>query len=410
MEEFALPKVSVVIPVCNVEKYLRECIDSALNQTLKDIEIICVDDGSTDGSPAILDEYAARDPRVKVIHKPNAGYGQTMNVGMKTATGEFIAILESDDYIRPDMYEVLYRVAQKHQLDFVKSDHEVFVGEPEERTFTYMPIGRDKSQYNRVINPHDDLDVFNARMQTWSGLYRKSFLEQNNIRHNETPGASYQDNGFWFLTFLYAKRIMLVNRAFYCLRRDNPNSSVHNKGKVFCIFEEYAYIEQRLRSDPEKAAHYIGIFQKKKFDNCQYHYTRVGQEFKWSYLERMGAEFRKAREAGELHPELFYGNGYQTLCEVMDDPDLYYARTALTDEERTPEQQVKVLTWKLERQRRDLNREINALKASKSYRVGLAVTFLPRKLRGGYRCLRENGLGYTVAHLFQKIVGKFGRA
>lgn len=398
-----MPKVSVVIPVCNVEKYLRECIDSALHQTLKDIEIICVDDGSTDGSPAILDEYAAADPRVKVIHKPNAGYGQTMNVGMKAATGEFIAILESDDCIRPDMYEVLYRAAQKHKLDFVKSDHEVFVGEPEERTFTYMPIGRDKSQYGRVINPYLELDIFNARMQTWSGLYRKSFLEENHIRHNETPGASYQDNGFWFLTFLYAKRIMLVNRAFYCLRRDNPNSSVHNKGKVFCIFEEYKYIEDRLRSDPEKEDHYIRIFQKKKFDNCQYHYSRVGQEFKWIYLERMGAEFRQARDAGELDPTLFYGYGYQSLCQIMDEPELYYALTALTDEERTPEQQVQVLTWRLQRQKQELTREINALKSSTSYRIGLTVTYIPRKIRGGYRCLRENGLIYTVVHLFKKI-------
>lgn len=398
-----MPKVSVVIPVCNVETYLRECIDSALNQTLRDIEIICVDDGSTDGSPAILDEYAAADPRVKVIHKPNAGYGQTMNVGMKAATGEFIAILESDDCIRPDMYEVLYRTAQKHKLDFVKSDHEVFVGEPEDRTFTYMPIGRDKSQYGRVINPYTELDIFNARMQTWSGLYRKSFLEENHIRHNESPGASYQDNGFWFLSFLYAKRIMLVNRAFYCLRRDNPNSSVHNKGKVFCIFEEYKYIESRLRSDPEKEAHYIRIFQKKKFDNCQYHYTRVGQEFKWIYLERMGAEFRQARDAGELDPTLFYGYGYQSLCEIMDEPELYYVLTALTDEERTPEQQVQVLTWRLQRQKQELRQEIDALTSSTTYRVGLAVTYIPRKIRGGYRCLRENGLVYTVVHLFEKI-------
>lgn len=401
-----MPKVSVVIPVCNVEMYLRECIDSAVSQTLKDIEVICVDDGSTDASPAILDEYAAKDPRVKVIHKPNSGYGHTMNVGIDAATGEYIAILESDDYIKPNMYEVLYTTAQKYDLDFVKSDHEVFVGGADNRTFTYMPIGRNKQQYNRVIDPSKELDVFNARMQTWSGLYRKKFLEKNNIRHNETPGASYQDNGFWFLTFMYARRILFVNQSFYCLRRDNPNSSIHNKGKVFCIFEEYAYIEKRMRSDPEKEKHYAGIFQKKKFDNCQYHYTRIGQEFKRAYLEKMQIEFQLAREAGELEPKLFYGYGYQTLCEIMDQPELYYARTALSEEERTPEQQVLVLQWQLKRQRQEASREIEALKKSMAYRVGMVVTFFPRKMYRGIRCLRENGLLYTARRVFDKIVGK----
>ena len=400
-----MPRVSVVIPVCNVEKYLRECIDSALNQTLKEIEVICVDDGSTDGSPAILDEYAAKDPRVRVIHKPNAGYGQTMNVGIDAATGEYIAILESDDYIKPDMYEVLYRTAEKYRLDLVKSDHEVFVGEPGNRTFTYMPIGRNKQQYGRVINPAEELDAFNARMQTWSGLYRKSFLEQNHIRHNETSGASYQDNGFWFLSFLYAKRIAFVNRAFYCLRRDNPNSSVHSKGKVFCIFEEYAYIENRLRSESERAEKFIGIFHKKKVDNCLYHYGRVSKEFKLEYLKRLRAEFCVARDAGELNADLFYGYGYQTLCEIMDQPELFYARTALREEERTPEQEVMVLRWQLKRQRQDMQNEIDSLKNSISYRVGLIVTFLPRKLRGGIRCLQENGLAYTGRRLLEKFPG-----
>ena len=411
-----MPKVSVVIPVCNVKKYLRECMESALNQTLKDIEIICVDDGSTDGSSEILDEYAAKDSRVRAIHKPNAGYGHTMNVGMDAATGEFIAILESDDYIKPDMYETLYQTAQKHQLDLVKSDHEIFVGESGNRTFTYMSVCRNEQQYNRVIDPGEELDAFNARMHTWSGLYRKSFLEQHHIRHNETPGASYQDNGFWFLTFLYAHRVYFVNKAFYCLRRDNPNSSVHNKGKVFCIFEEYAYIEARLRSEAELSSRYIEIFWKKKFDNCQYHYTRVGAEFKRAYLDTMGEEFRRARTAGELVPPL-YGSGYLTLCEIMDEPELYYARTALSEEERTPEQEVMVLRWKLRRQERAAKQEaqrqrqtmrampeeIDALKSSTAYRVGMAVTFLPRKVYRGIRCFKENGLKYTIKRIFEKL-------
>jgi len=317
------PKVSVVIPVCNVEQYLPECLDSALAQTLQDIEIICVDDGSTDGSPRILDDYARKDSRIKVIHKPNAGYGHTMNVGLDAATGEYFAILESDDIIKPNMYETLYRMARQHSLDVIKADHEVFVGEPGNREFTYKSILTNRAYYYKVLTPSRDLKVFDAQMQTWSGLYSIPFLREHNIRHNETPGASYQDNGFWFQTFVHAQRLYFVDRAFYMLRRDNPNSSIRNKAKVFCIFEEYSFIEKLLRSDPELEQRFIGIFHKKKCDNCRFHYNRVAPEYKLDFLRRMSDEFKEARAAGELNEKLFNESVFAELCQVMDQPEMY---------------------------------------------------------------------------------------
>ena len=107
------PKVSVIIPIYNNERYLRECFDSAVGQTLRDIEIICVNDGSTDGSLAVMREYEASDPRIKVIDKPNGGYGQTMNCGLAAATGEYVAFLESDDSINLSAYEKLAKVAER---------------------------------------------------------------------------------------------------------------------------------------------------------------------------------------------------------------------------------------------------------------------------------------------------------
>ena len=115
-------KVSIIVPVYNVEKYLKSCLKSILEQRLSDIEIICVDDGSTDHSGRILDEFAASDKRIKVVHKENAGYGVAMNVGLELATGEYIGIVESDDMIAPAMYEELYRKASENNLDFVKSE------------------------------------------------------------------------------------------------------------------------------------------------------------------------------------------------------------------------------------------------------------------------------------------------
>ena len=98
-----MPKVSVVVPIYGVEKYLRECVDSILAQTLKDIEVILVDDGSPDGCSAIVDEYAAKDPRVVAVHQPNGGYGRAVNNGIELAKGEYIGIVESDDWIEPTM-------------------------------------------------------------------------------------------------------------------------------------------------------------------------------------------------------------------------------------------------------------------------------------------------------------------
>ena len=113
-------KVSILVPICNVEKYLRQCLDSLVSQTLAEIEIICIDDGSTDSSPEIIQEYAENDARIKVITKPNSGYGDSMNQGLKKARGEYIGIVESDDYIETDAFEKLYALAKEFDADVAR--------------------------------------------------------------------------------------------------------------------------------------------------------------------------------------------------------------------------------------------------------------------------------------------------
>ena len=111
------PKVSVIVPIYNVEKYLDRCMQSVLNQTLKDIEIIMVDDGSPDNCPSMCDEYARKDNRIKVIHKKNGGLGFARNSGLEIATGEYVAFIDSDDFIDTSMYETLYNTAKIYGLD-----------------------------------------------------------------------------------------------------------------------------------------------------------------------------------------------------------------------------------------------------------------------------------------------------
>lgn len=120
------PKVSVVVPVYGVECWLSECMDSLVNQTLKEIEIICVDDGSPDNCGKILDEYARKDSRVKVIHQKNAGVQKARNAGLDIATGEYIALVDSDDYLELNTYEIAYNYAKKDNVDVLHFGNRTF--------------------------------------------------------------------------------------------------------------------------------------------------------------------------------------------------------------------------------------------------------------------------------------------
>ena len=133
MQNSDTPKVSLLVPICNVECYLRECLDSAVAQTLKDIEIICINDGSTDSSPDIIREYMERDSRVKMIDKANSGYGDSMNRGLEMARGEYVGILESDDFMFEDSLQKLVAKADAEHADVVKGDFYLYWSTPSER-------------------------------------------------------------------------------------------------------------------------------------------------------------------------------------------------------------------------------------------------------------------------------------
>lgn len=235
-----MPKVSVIVPVYNVEKYLTACIDSILRQTLRDIEVICVDDGSTDNSGSILDTYALRDSRVKVLHRDNAGYGAAMNAGLDAASGEYIGIVESDDVILPEMYETLYMHASDKHLDVIKSDAFYWM-----ETVGYCEKMHNKGlddYYDRVLEETDHRKYYAFLMNIWTGIYHREFLLENDIRFHETPGASYQDNGFWMQTMTFCRRVMWLSQAFYLYRQDNPMSSVKSQSKMLAMTKEYEYI------------------------------------------------------------------------------------------------------------------------------------------------------------------------
>ncbi len=314
--------VSVIVPIYNVEQYLAKCLDSIISQTLKNIEIICVNDGSNDGSAAILEKYAAKDGRIKVITQPNGGYGKAVNNGAAAACGEYIGIVEPDDFILPKMYKTLYNAAKTNNCEIVKSDFYRFYGDGREKTL-WRTAQEDKN-YGRVICPAEEKECFRYVMNTWCGIYRRDFLLSGGIRHNETPGASFQDNGFWFKGFCLAKRIMFVNKAFYMNRRDNPGSSVANKEKVYCGNTEYALIYDWLCENAELKEKFTDVFLMKKLHTYMFNLRRIASEFRREYILRFSREFAESLERGELRQPMFTRKEWTELMQLIRDPEEYF--------------------------------------------------------------------------------------
>ena len=282
-------KVSVIVPVYNAEKYLAQCLDSILAQTLREIEVICVDDGSTDNSGKILDQYAMQDKRMKVLHREDRGYGAAMNAGLDAAAGEYVGIVESDDCILPEMYRTLYEAADAEKPDVVKSD----------AYFWYETIGYRKNTHPAHLNPYYDRTLedpdrntfFDFYMNIWTGIYKREFLMREKIRFHESPGASYQDNGFWLQTLLYCNKAKWISQAFYLYRQDNEASSVKSRDKVFVMTREYEYIEKLLleRKDYE----YLPYCYCYRMLRHRGNFLRIADEYKREFCQQVCRDYAK---------------------------------------------------------------------------------------------------------------------
>lgn len=282
-------KVSVIVPVYNVAAYLSTCLNSILNQTLEDIEVICINDGSTDGSGEILNRYARQDQRVKVLHRENRGYGASMNIGLDIAQGDFIGIVESDDCILPDMYETLYAAAASEELDLVKSEaYYWYEGIEYQKRIHYSHL---EPYFNRILGDMDRNILCKFYMNVWTGIYRRDFLNQYGIRFHESPGASYQDNGFWMQTVLYCKRAKWLNQAFYLYRQDNETASVKSKDKILAMTKEFEYLENVLR-DRENEQLLPYCYQYKLFRHVGNFY-RIADEYKREFCEQIKKDYTK---------------------------------------------------------------------------------------------------------------------
>ncbi len=298
-------KVSIVVPIYKVEKYLRECVDSILRQSLKDIEVILVDDGSPDACPQIVDEYAAQDKRVIAVHQPNSGYSVAVNKGIDLAKGEYIGIIESDDWIEPDMYEKLYKSAKKYDTDVTKgmftkynstlpagARDEVFRN-PSGVDLSLAPDGAFK------ITDWPPLLAFHASI--WSSIYRADFVKK--IKIPETAGASYQDFPFMIDVMTRAKRISVVRKPFVHWRNDpDQGNSTSARGEKLLLMAKNSQtgidIVEKSGLMPElKEALYIHVL-----------WTNMG------FFQNINGKFRHE----------YYNRLRELLLPVANDPDFVF--------------------------------------------------------------------------------------
>ena len=297
-----MPKISIIVPVYNVERYLRDCLNSLINQTLSDIEIICVNDGSTDSSPRILEEYVARDSRIKVINKENSGYGASMNIGLTAAEGEYIGIVESDDFVKTTMYEELYNLAVKNNADVVKSDYYLYTTSNNQS----RKIGIIKPKYTgKVFSVKDYPKILKMPPSIWSSIYRREFLNKNNIRFQESPGASFQDISFAFKTLSSAERLVFTNKTYLYYRQDNENSSVKSKGKVYAVSDEWDEVTRFLDKNPDIKAVVNDVKLYVQFNSYKWSTTRIDESFRDEFIERYHDTFKRFYDNGEITRDFY---------------------------------------------------------------------------------------------------------
>lgn len=255
--------VSVILPVYNAEEYLEQCLDSVIGQTLTDIEILCVDDGSTDNSLKILREYEKKDSRIRVISQKNAGAGAARNTGLCQAQGEYLSFLDSDDFFEPNMLELAYQSAEKYNTDFVVFNSDQYHMDKQE--FVSVPWVlrmRDIPPYMPFSHRQLTDNVFKTFVGwAWDKMYRRSFIMEHNLRFQEQRTSN--DMLFVFSALVVAKRIAVVNQVLAHQRRGGSGSlSVTREKSWHCFYDALTALKERIQAE--------GVFWELEKDYINY--------------------------------------------------------------------------------------------------------------------------------------------
>ena len=286
--------VSVVVPIYNAQTTLVRCVNSIINQTFaKRMEIILVDDGSTDDSGLLCDSFAETADNVRVIHQPNAGMGAAYNAGIAAARGEYIGLVESDDFIEPDMYEVMYNNAKENDSDLVKSG--IYYYRPAEGT-NHIPNweGSILEQITSgpqpfTISDHKILLAYHSSV--WATLYRADFIRQ--IKFSTEADASYQDFFFMIKCLVLAKRISAVPNAFYHWNTGNQDASCMRTDEKLMRILDQAIMSKQWLIDQGRFDELFSEYYKQMMISTFIFYRQIRPDLKpvfWARLREFFAD------------------------------------------------------------------------------------------------------------------------
>lgn len=310
-----LVRISVIIPVYNVEDYLTDSLDSILNQTFEDLEILCIDDGSTDSSPDILEEYSIKDKRIRIFTQKNQGPAKARNLGLDNATGDFIYFMDSDDILKESALERLYNLAHEKELDLVVFKMINFNDETGERfTTKYYEMKFLKKAVGDNVFSHRDLkseEIFRVTVSPPSKLFKKSLIED--IRF--PCGLYFEDNPFFVEAFLRAERVCFCDEYLYerRIRKGSITSTTSNRD-----FMDYLEISQMLIDITKRYGLYEqyrkGLYLK-TIDNIYLWYTRTDEQYRQEFFERIKEYFSSKRD--EYDNDVEFTQGPEKLKRIF---------------------------------------------------------------------------------------------
>ncbi len=288
-------KVSVVIPVYNVEDFLGECLDSILGQTLTDIEVICVNDGSKDKSLDILNDYASRDSRITVLDQENGGHAVATNRGMELARGKYLFLMDSDDILDLKALELTYNLAEEKQVDFVifqainyyMDKNQLIEEENYSMNALADYVGSDVFDYTDIRDY-----VFDITVTPWSKLYNREFIQKNDITFPE--GLVFDDNVFFYDVLFAAKRITFLREHLF-KRRWYPTSSTRAGDLRFLNYIDICNLIWDVFFRYDEFDNFRDELFKKKVSVIYYWYENIRPEFKEEFFNAMKEDYENIR-------------------------------------------------------------------------------------------------------------------
>lgn len=294
-ERSANPKVSVIVPVYKVEKYLVKCIESIINQTLEEIEIIIVDEGEKDRCREIIDFYESADKRIIAPHKKNGGYGASCNLGIGMAKGEYIIIVESDDYIEKEMCEELYDYAKLLDADVVKTPYYEVYNDGYRQNCCYRNKMLNVTPQGKCFSMKEFGSMLEIHASLWSGIYKTEYMKKNNILFVAAKGGAYVDVGFRIDTLINTDKIAWLNKPYYNYRVDSEGSTTNNF-KISPMIQRWKEVHERFKKNQSDYDNYYGKYlirdeylntlgwlktikyTKQDIENLRYNYSFITEE------------------------------------------------------------------------------------------------------------------------------------